>query len=58
LQFDGEQVVSLYNHRKDSLLQENLLQHGEKPPYEMLNHLKATMQFYNDAMNHNRFVNH
>lgn len=58
LQFDGEQVVSLYNHRKDSLLQENLLQHGEKPPYEMLNHLKAIMQFYNEAMNHNRFANH
>jgi len=56
IQFDGERVISIYNHREDSLMQDNLLYQGEDTQEGMLEHLKAVIQFYNHAMNRNGFV--
>ncbi|MEX1123401.1 MAG: hypothetical protein WD491_05295, partial [Balneolales bacterium] len=56
LQYDGEQIISLYNHRKDSLMQNNLLFQQAEIPDMMLKTLKANMQYYNRAMNENEFV--
>lgn len=56
LQFDGQRVVSLYNLRKDPMLQNNL--EGKEPDVEndMLIHLKAQIQQYLVRMVQNRLT--
>ena len=56
LHHNGEEMIALYNHHRDSLMQKNLLHQGEDAPQDMLNYLKAVIQFYNEAMNNNGFV--
>ncbi|MCC7526098.1 MAG: LTA synthase family protein [Chitinophagaceae bacterium] len=61
LTFDGKQIVSLFNHRTDSLLRTNLNKSILSPEVirhqnQLLNNLKAVVQTYNYSMNHDALI--
>ena len=57
MQFDGKEVIGLYNFQEDRLLQHNILSRINEPaPQEMLRYLKATIQQYVTRIKENRLT--
>ena len=57
MQFDGKEVIGLYNFQEDRLLQHNILSRINEPaPQEMLGYLKATIQQYVTRIKENRLT--
>ena len=57
LQFDGYEVIGLYNLDNDSLLQQNLVTSNPQRSQKMEWTLKAIIQSYNHGMIHNNMYN-
>ncbi|MBS7787928.1 LTA synthase family protein [Flavobacterium sp. CYK-55] len=59
LAFDGNKSLGLYNFKKDSLFQNNLLQHEPKLKLQMERFIKAYIQSFNERVSRNELtVNH
>ena len=57
MQFDGKEVIGLYNFQEDRLLQHNILSRINEPaPQEMLRYLQATIQQYVTRIKENRLT--
>ena len=57
MQFDGKEVIGLYNFQEDRLLQHNILSRINEPaPPEMLRYLQATIQRYVTRIKENRLT--
>ena len=57
MQFDGKEVIGLYNFQEDRLLQHNILSRIHEPaPQEMLRYLQATIQQYVTRIKENRLT--
>lgn len=54
LQFDGQKVVGLFNHRRDSLMKNNIYNDGNTYPEDALKYLKVNIQYFNRSMNTNQ----
>ncbi len=50
LHFDGEKMVSLYNHKNDLFLEHNLVNDVDDEHIETLNYLKAFVQHYTNRL--------
>lgn len=56
LQYDGENVIGLYNFKQDVLLKNNLAGKGTKEEEDLKKRLQAIIQSYMYRMNHNELV--
>jgi arylsulfatase A-like enzyme len=56
LQFDGEKSIALYDHKRDPLMQDNLLSKEVALAKQMENKLKAIIQQYQQALIENQLT--
>lgn len=54
LNFDGENILSLYNYKNDKYLTDNLIKKNQNQIVEMSNKLKAFIQIYNNSIIDNK----